>query len=120
MRLSFIIFVLVSVCFAPSVNSNTTGQTTHGAGNRSLRGDETADVEERAQAIIGKWLWGPFSSATWKKMLVDTEYQRIMFKKWDGYSVDTIKERIGRAIIQDDNNLAKMMLDYVANHRVYK
>ncbi|KAG4230498.1 hypothetical protein PC116_g21206 [Phytophthora cactorum] len=43
-----------------------------------------------------------------------------MFEKWDTYSLETIKERIGQAIIHENNGLAKMMLDYVQIHRVYK
>ncbi|ETK89113.1 hypothetical protein L915_06736 [Phytophthora nicotianae] len=42
-----------------------------------------------------------------------------MLKKWDDYTMDTINEPIGHGIIRDDQNLAKMILDYVQNHRVY-
>ncbi|ETI53610.1 hypothetical protein F443_03474 [Phytophthora nicotianae P1569] len=116
MRLSIIILVLSSVCFAPRTSSAATDQATSA---RFLRGYETADVEERAPTIKGKWHWGPFSSATWEKMLKDSTYRTNMFKKWDNYQYETIKARIGKEIIQGNEDLAKMILNYVQNHRVY-
>ncbi|KAG3138533.1 hypothetical protein C6341_g20637 [Phytophthora cactorum] len=106
-----------------SANSVAAEQATLQAGenpNRFLRSIKTADAEERAGGPKRKWLWGPFTSATWEKMLINQVYQRKMFEKWDTYSLETIKERIGQAIIHENNGLAKMMLDYVQIHRVYK
>ncbi|KAF4035931.1 hypothetical protein GN244_ATG12047 [Phytophthora infestans] len=85
----------------------------HQAPNRLLRNYDGADTEERAPGVVGKWHWGPFSSATWEIMLTNEEYQRKIFVKWNKYKMDKIREEIGEDVIRGNSKLAEMIVKHV-------
>ncbi|KAF1792836.1 hypothetical protein GQ600_5094 [Phytophthora cactorum] len=51
-------------------------------------------------------------------MLRNERFRRKMFDKWDDYTMEQIKLRIGEAKLTDER-LAGMLVKYIQNYRVY-
>jgi hypothetical protein len=78
-----------------------------------------ADDEERAISLQRVFDLRVFNSSYLALMKRSTAFKLKIFKKWDRFTMEQIKVAIGEAKLSNPR-LAKMMVDYVQNHRVYK
>ncbi|POM72952.1 Secreted RxLR effector peptide protein [Phytophthora palmivora] len=60
-----------------------------------------------------------FDPVTLKNMLDNPEFKSTMFTRWDKFTMEKIKTSIGETNLNNEA-IAKMVVDYVQNVRVYK
>ncbi|KAE8912064.1 hypothetical protein PF005_g29087 [Phytophthora fragariae] len=104
---------------APNLFQSGDAQQDDRNARRFLRTDENAAATEERAIDLKKIFDARIFSTTYLNLMKYNEAFRLkMFKKWDQYSMEQIKVATGQAKLRNPR-LAKVMVEYVQDHRVY-
>ncbi|KAH7460738.1 uncharacterized protein KRP23_14444 [Phytophthora ramorum] len=135
MRLSYAVLIVIVVTFVASCNASSVAKVETSSlsqprdtplnGYRFLR---TTPAEDEERAIdfkkvfdVKKWFGlekKNFSMKTMKKMLQNEQFKTDIFKKWDKFTVETVKLKIGQKTL-NDKRFAELLVEYVKHGRTY-
>ncbi|POM64238.1 Secreted RxLR effector peptide protein [Phytophthora palmivora] len=89
--------------------------------NNVVKKESAANNAGRNQHITGEVAITNtnFDPVTLKNMLDNPEFKSTMFTRWDKFTMEKIKTSIGETNLNNEA-IAKMVVDYVQNVRVYK